>query len=732
MARRRVRLSDDALEWRKSMIKMKRVPFRRIHSIHLGQQSKGKGKHPRCLSFLLVYRQKAKTKRVEASCTSVLQLSTWMHALRGLVPDGVAPSFTEVVNWCDYANLAMRSVGISQRSGRRRKSLVRMMFKPFESNSRRLSVGEKQLTPEPKTPPRALRRCSQSDPQHSLSEAKRSVAEHKSRLYLFTRSDSGTISTFNPLDRKLVRHASNPNIFAKSSADEAKKLEERLHALSEKGAIDASDYSKILRMIRTGKERVFRMCALLLSSIESARGIRMYAEENESPKCKRESLEAAPKAIYDGQSVKYANMAFWVKKLTSETSNRQAFLATMPLFAHPLDVARRLVSLFGRLRLVSRGSREVNLLNAVKLTITQARILSMLKDWIMDFSDDFRNSDTGRFILDFLKKLTERFDAVGASHVKGLISELIGKLSSISSTTPPKPRYQRSKSGSGRTLVRRYNGNEAIELFLAAVCRGDDADSFLSTCASSSVGKKLAAEKRLAERAASILFNHPKSIAEQLTLMEDAFLFSRLHRSPRDILFKAAGTPAKCPITTQLVDLFNLRTRWVRTEIIRETEKQRTKAIEFFIDVAAELAELASYNVLESVVRGLDVVNVKVLTSSYHDKLRSLQEIVSPSGNYATYRSLESERRARAQAMLPMLTVVLRDLHAYQECMSSAHPDDPTMLHWTKYRRMYDCATGANRCGGYYAANLLIHDDTLQFVLCERMARAEEIFQFAP
>ena len=181
--------------------------------------------------------------------------------------------------------------------------------------------------------------------------------------------------------RKLTRHKSNPDVFVArrlsngskcAPADEAKKLEQRLYALSEKGAIDPSDYSKILRMIRTGRKgadlgRVFRMCALLLSSIESARGIQMYAKESneallESPvqhkksmncKVKRDigiSLGSAPKVIFEdvgprgstigvNDPIKYANMAFWAKRLTTETSTkgvemREAFLLTCHSSCH--------------------------------------------------------------------------------------------------------------------------------------------------------------------------------------------------------------------------------------------------------------------------------------------------------------------------------------------------------------------------------------------------------------
>ena len=91
--------TEDGLEWKKSMLKMKRFPFRTIHSINLGHQSRGQENVGSHAAFRFNARRRGKTKAFGATnfCTAVIHLdacSSWASS------DGVAPSFSDIVNWC--------------------------------------------------------------------------------------------------------------------------------------------------------------------------------------------------------------------------------------------------------------------------------------------------------------------------------------------------------------------------------------------------------------------------------------------------------------------------------------------------------------------------------------------------------------------------------------------------------------------------------------------------------
>ena len=161
----------------------------------------------------------------------------------------------------------------------------------------------------------------------------------------------------------------------------------------------------------------------------------------------------------------------------------------------------------------------------------------------------------------------------------------------------------------------------------------------------------------------NLLSLHPMEVAHQMTLIDFDLLDSV---EPLDFL-KASKDSNKATTVKGLTNHFNQTSAWVATEIIMAASpKERALKIRFFISVAQAALEIKNFNLLMSMLAGINYSSVQRLKKTWKlvpQKLvtafQQLEELMSSSKNYQTYRTALSDAE---YPKLPYFGVFLRDL----------------------------------------------------------------------
>ncbi|KAJ2994047.1 hypothetical protein HDV02_001900 [Globomyces sp. JEL0801] len=119
----------------------------------------------------------------------------------------------------------------------------------------------------------------------------------------------------------------------------------------------------------------------------------------------------------------------------------------------------------------------------------------------------------------------------------------------------------------------------------------------------------------------------------------------------------------------ECVEAFNNLSYWVATEICTQPDiKNRAKIIEKFIKIAKTCLKLNNFNSTLAIVSGLNVVAVSRLKATWEiidpkrqKQLTMIEEILSPSGNYKTYRNTIDELDV-TKPCIPVFSLLLKDL----------------------------------------------------------------------
>jgi len=160
-----------------------------------------------------------------------------------------------------------------------------------------------------------------------------------------------------------------------------------------------------------------------------------------------------------------------------------------------------------------------------------------------------------------------------------------------------------------------------------------------------------------------LLALHPMEVARQMTLVD----FDLLENvEPLDFL-KASKDSNKATTVKGLTSHFNKTSAWVATEIIQNaTAKERGQKIKFFISVAQAASEIKNFNLVMSILAGLNYSSVQRLKKSWKtvpaklmQTFAHLEELMSNAKNYQAYRMALNDA---GWPKLPYFGVFLRDL----------------------------------------------------------------------
>lgn len=179
----------------------------------------------------------------------------------------------------------------------------------------------------------------------------------------------------------------------------------------------------------------------------------------------------------------------------------------------------------------------------------------------------------------------------------------------------------------------------------------------------------------------------PVSLARMLTLIE-ARLFLKLEEIDFLSASKEDGKMRSSPVQS-LTKRFNDTASWIASEIVTlPTTKERAKKITFFIEVAQEALEMHNFNLLMTVLAGVNFSAVQRLKKSWKGvplkpiaTFHELEEIMSSARNYGVYRS---RFKAAPNPKMPYFGVFLRDLHFLDLANSTWIGEDKSIVDFGK------------------------------------------------
>jgi len=171
----------------------------------------------------------------------------------------------------------------------------------------------------------------------------------------------------------------------------------------------------------------------------------------------------------------------------------------------------------------------------------------------------------------------------------------------------------------------------------------------------------------------TLTFNdlHPLEVARQMTLLDHA-IFKLV--SPLE-LYKSNWTKGEAPNILALTKSFNKRTFWVATEIIAtKNHKMRVQVLSRFIQIAMYLRSMNNLHGVMEIYAALNLGCVQRLKETWKNvdkkyiaKLKELEDLFNPQGNYVNYRE---RLEAVSPPIIPFQAVILGDLTFIEEVPS--------------------------------------------------------------
>eukprot|EP00731_Ephydatia_muelleri_P024799 Em0016g1070a len=185
--------------------------------------------------------------------------------------------------------------------------------------------------------------------------------------------------------------------------------------------------------------------------------------------------------------------------------------------------------------------------------------------------------------------------------------------------------------------------------------------------------------------------DNPAVVAQQLTYIE----LERLNSiGPEEFIQTfVKNTEEKEPLyrdmkkTSNLeayVEWFNRLSYLTATEIcVSDKKRDRTKVLDFIVDVAFECRKLHNFNSCMAIIAGLFMSSVnrlkKARTRAIDEKLQELEHLADPVGNYAIYReelkgaTSIAEQSVKSSCVVPFFGLLVKDIYFTQEGNRTRH-----------------------------------------------------------
>lgn len=197
----------------------------------------------------------------------------------------------------------------------------------------------------------------------------------------------------------------------------------------------------------------------------------------------------------------------------------------------------------------------------------------------------------------------------------------------------------------------------------------------------------------------------PSALARMLTLIE-ARLFLKLEEIDFLKASKEDRSAARASPVQTLTRRFNDTASWIASEIVTlSSAKERGRKIMFFIEVAQEAFEMHNFNLLMTVLAGLNFSAVQRLKKSWKavpgkrtSTFQELEDIMSSAKNYEVYRT---KFRTATTPKMPYFGVFLRDLHFLDLANSTWIGDDKSVVDFGKLLSLRSLLDDVVLCQGF-------------------------------
>eukprot|EP00040_Diaphanoeca_grandis_P040940 m.262301 g.262301 ORF g.262301 m.262301 type:complete len:578 (-) comp45108_c0_seq1:67-1800(-) len=181
------------------------------------------------------------------------------------------------------------------------------------------------------------------------------------------------------------------------------------------------------------------------------------------------------------------------------------------------------------------------------------------------------------------------------------------------------------------------------------------------------------------------LISDATSLAEQLTYAEQERI-GMIEASEFVDTFVDNNTPTegrtKVANIIAYIEWFNRLGGLVATEICRQpSKKKRSKALEFWIEVAKVCKTLRNYNSLMAIVSALNMTSVSRIKKTWANCKKSslstfaeLEETLDPAGNFRNYRE-EIASLKETDTCIPFFSLLVKDMYFIKECAAKTLPN---------------------------------------------------------
>lgn len=353
------------------------------------------------------------------------------------------------------------------------------------------------------------------------------------------------------------------------------------------------------------------------------------------------------------------------------------FLLSSRVFIHPHELLAKV----GQICIQQKQHLETGAdADKAKLKSFAAKIIQLLKEWTETFPYDFQDEKSMRELKEIAHRITQ-CDEENAT-VKKTISQMTQSLM--------------------RALAVRGQFQDIRDKIRQPV---PDKGTIMKN-------KPQSAQKDILS-----LCSEPSVLAQQLTYIE----LERLRNIyPEDLMqivchmdsldnHKCRSTDMGKTYNLEAYDnWFNCLSMLVATEICRVVKKkQRTRIVEFFIDVARECFNIGNFNSMMAIISGMNLSPVARLKKTWSKvktaKFDVLEHHMDPSSNFCNYRTAlqgaaqrsQSANSSREKIVIPVFNLFIKDIFFLHKVHSNRLPSEQINFKkfWEISRQIHDFLT---------------------------------------
>ncbi|XP_020657952.3 ras-GEF domain-containing family member 1A isoform X2 [Pogona vitticeps] len=373
------------------------------------------------------------------------------------------------------------------------------------------------------------------------------------------------------------------------------------------------------------------------------------------------------------------------------------FLLSSRVFIHPYELLAKV----GQICLKQKQQLETGAeVDKAKLKSFAAKIIQLLKEWTETFPYDFQDEKSMKELKEIAHRITQ-CDEGRIPHYTG--SENGHRMEDLRWTEngTVKKIISQMTQNLLMTLAARNQYQEIREKFRQPVT---DKGTILKT-------KPQSSQKDILSVCCD-----PLVLAQQLTHIE---LERVSNIYPEDLMqivshmdsldnHKCRGDVTKTYNLEAYDNWFNCLSMLVATEICKVVKKkQRTRIVEFFIDVARECFNIGNFNSMMAIISGMNLSPVARLKKTWSKvktaKFDVLEHHMDPSSNFCNYRTAlqgaaqrsQTAHSSREKIVIPVFNLFIKDIYFLHKIHTNHLPNGQINFKkfWEISRQIHDFNT---------------------------------------